>query len=78
MKSQNYFKWLIQSGWKQYLLPFLLFFIIDIVFLFNINSIIEETDSTIVVILMSLIVIIGTCAIGYHSYDFWKNIKNKK
>lgn len=78
MNNKNYFTWFISDGWKKYALLFILALILNISFFSNFKSLIEESDSVIALILMTLILASSTVAIIYHSIDYYRNTKKVK
>lgn len=78
MNNKNYFTWFISDGWKKYALLFILVLVLNISFFSNFKSLIEESDSVIALILMTLILASSTVAIIYHSIDYYRNTKKVK
>lgn len=78
MNNKNYFTWFISDGWKKYALLFILALVLNISFFSNFKSLIEESDSVIALILMTLILASSTVAIIYHSIDYYRNTKKVK
>lgn len=75
MNSKNYFSWFIKLGWKNYGLAFLITVLVNLAVFINFNSLIEESNSLLMTILITLVIVVATLAITYHSYQdfkFWK------